>query len=100
MIGQTISHMNQFVNEHDILLSALFFVLAIMLLIPVSAFAQQVPDKTFGPPVEDPAFQQGKGPVILIDEGHSNFHTMEGGYSAFAKLLNRDGYTVRPFTDT
>jgi hypothetical protein len=54
MIGQTISHMNQFVNEHDILLSALFFVLAIMLLIPVSAFAQQVPDKTFGPPVEDP----------------------------------------------
>jgi hypothetical protein len=92
-----IQYLNKFVDEQDILLPALLFVLASVLLIPISAFAQQVPDKTFRPSLENPAFQQGKGPIILIDEGHFNFHTMEGRYFAFTRLLNRDGYTVRPF---
>jgi len=32
----------------------------------------------------------------LIDEGHYNFHTMKGRYLPFARLLERDGYVVKP----
>ncbi len=30
----------------------------------------------------------------MIDEAHHNFHTAEGRYAPFAKLLRRDGYRV------
>ena len=58
--------------------------------------AGQRADPNFRPPIEDPAYPPGEGPVVLIDEAHYNFHTMEGRYSAFADLLARDGYIVRP----
>jgi hypothetical protein len=60
--------------------------------------AQQVADTTFRPPIEKPTHATGSGPVVLIDEGHFNFHTSSGRYSAFADLLRRDGYIVRPST--
>lgn len=60
-----------------------------------SLFAQQVPDRAFRPLVESPAYAFGSGPVILIDEAHSNRHTSTGGYFPFAELLRRDGYVVR-----
>lgn len=59
-------------------------------------FAQQVADTLFNPKIGAPAFREGKGPVVLIDEGHNNFHTMGGRYLAFARLLQRDGYNVKP----
>lgn len=58
--------------------------------------AQQVADTAFQPPLAAPAFPAGQGPVVLIDEAHHNFHTAEGRYSPFARLLRRDGYVVRP----
>ncbi len=70
------------------LLSLLFF-------IPLIGIAQQLADPEFNPTVSNPAYSQGKGPVVLIDEAHHNFHTMEGRFSAFAKLLEKDGYTVK-----
>ncbi len=56
--------------------------------------AQQVADTAFRPPIEKPAYPVGKGPVVLIDEAHFNFHTAAGRYLPFAELLRRDGYVV------
>jgi hypothetical protein len=58
------------------------------------AGAQQVEDSEFKPAVESPAFAEGKGPVVWIDEAHDNFHTASGRYQPFARLLRRDGYVV------
>ncbi len=60
------------------------------------AAAQQVADTTFIPPVPSPAFESGAGPIVLIDEAHFNFHTADGRYLPFAKILRRDGYVVVP----
>ena len=61
--------------------------------------AQQVADTTFTPIIENPAYKTGQGPVIFIDEAHHNFHTMSGRYQAFAKLLQNDGYQLKPFKE-
>jgi hypothetical protein len=61
-----------------------------------AARAQQVADTTFRPVVSEPAFAHGQGPKVLIDEGHWNFHTMDGRYLPFARLLERDGWRVAP----
>ena len=67
-----------------------------------AAEAQQVADSAFAPAIARPAFAEGAGPLVLVDEAHTNFHTTEGRYYAFARLLRRDGYVVRglrePFT--
>ncbi len=60
--------------------------------------AQQVPDTTFRPVVTPPAFAPGTGPLVLIDEGHFNFHTVTGRYAPFAGLLRRDGFRVAAHT--
>jgi hypothetical protein len=56
--------------------------------------AQQVADSAFAPRVGRPAYKEGAGPLILLDEAHHNFHTTTGRYLAFAKLARRDGYRV------
>ncbi|MEQ8330383.1 MAG: hypothetical protein RH859_07990 [Longimicrobiales bacterium] len=69
---------------------------------PGPVAAQQVPDRGFLPPIGSATFAQGEGPEVGIDAAHVNFHTMEGRYQSFARLLARDGYKVRsnssPFT--
>jgi len=64
--------------------------------------AQQMADTTFYAEIENPAYELGTGPVVLIDEAHHNYHTADGRYLAFATLLRRDGYVVSgssaPFT--
>ncbi len=57
--------------------------------------AQQIGDVNFNPSIDNPAYPQGEGPVVLIDEAHHNFHTVNGRYQAFADLLRRDGYVVK-----
>ena len=57
--------------------------------------ANQMSDPDYDPKVESPAFAEGTGPVVLLDEGHFNYHTVEGRYAPFVKLLRRDGYVVR-----
>lgn len=64
------------------------------------ALAQQVPDSAFRPPIQRPAYRIGTGPILLVDEAHSNFHTTSGRYYAFAELLRRDGYIVRSSEDS
>jgi hypothetical protein len=70
--------------------------LAALLLLCAAAFAQQVADPDFKPPVTSPAYKEGRGPVVLVDEAHHNFHTASGRYRPFAELLRRDGYRVEP----
>jgi hypothetical protein len=68
--------------------------LLLTLLIAAPVEAQQVADTSFAPPVARPAYKEGLGPLILLDEAHENFHTVNGRYSAFARLARRDGYRV------
>jgi len=63
--------------------------------LPFAAKAQQVADTAFKPPIPKPAYESGRGPVIMLDEAHFNFHTADGRYLAFAELLRRDGYVVK-----
>ena len=61
--------------------------------------AQQVVDTAFSPALRAaPTFAAGKGPLVLVDEAHNNFHTAGGRYRPFAKLLQADGFVVRPST--
>src|SRR6187549_2198875 len=61
----------------------------------VGALGQQVPDTAFAPPIPNPMYKSGKGPIVFLDEAHFNFHTADGRYQPFAALLRRDGYDVR-----
>jgi len=55
----------------------------------------QVPDKSYKPVIANPAYQQGSGPLVCLDEAHNNFHTLNGRFWAFGELLRRDGYVVK-----
>ncbi|MGE4063401.1 MAG: hypothetical protein AB7E79_08535 [Rhodospirillaceae bacterium] len=45
-----------------------------------------------------PAFPKDTGPLVAIDGGHGNYHTIEGRFAPFAKLLSNDGFRVMPIT--
>ena len=74
---------------------ALVFTLTVGACAPI-ALAQQVPDKGFTPSIDAPAYSEGKGPIVCVDEGHTNFHKLDERFWAFGELLRRDGYVVRP----
>jgi len=56
--------------------------------------AQQVADSAFHPDVGPPAFAGGAGPRVALDQAHHNFHTVDGRYLSFARLLRADGFIV------
>lgn len=78
-------------------LMALTLSLVLTLAAPAAA-QQQMVDPDFRPTVERPAWAEGQGPVVAIDEAHANFHRMDGQYAPFAALLRADGYRVRAGT--
>jgi hypothetical protein len=89
------------VNQSEVHVTSLRFTSAqlslVLLLVTTSpVYSQQVADTSFIAQLEHPAFESGTGPIVLIDEGHNNFHTASGRYLAFAALLRMDGYVVRP----
>ena len=53
----------------------------------ISCAQQQVADKDFLPKIDKPLYGQGKGPLMLVDAGHHNFHTLDGRYAAFGKVI-------------
>jgi hypothetical protein len=57
--------------------------------------AQQVADPNFDSKVAHPAYTK-KGPRVLFDEAHNNFHTASGRYKPFADLITSDGYQITP----
>lgn len=66
------------------------------------AHAQKTTDDGFHYRIPRPAYGEGGGPIVCIDEAHHNHHTLTGSYSPFGTLLRDDGYRVRssegPFT--
>ena len=80
------------------LASLMLFVTLTLALLSPGAGAQQVADSSFAPPIPSPAYAPGRGPAVLLDEAHFNFHTADGRYLPFAELLRRDGYVVRAST--
>ena len=49
-------------------------------------------DPGFDTSVERPMYEHSKGPTILLDAGHHNFHVTEGFIKPFAELAAADGY--------
>lgn len=60
--------------------------------------AQQEGDVSYVPKLRERAFEEGQGPIVMIDEAHNNYHTMEGRYKPFAEFLRAHGCTVLPGT--
>jgi hypothetical protein len=58
--------------------------------------AQQMPDRSFRPMIEDRAYATGAGPSVCVDESHGNAYTLSDGFWPFGDLIRRDGYVVRP----
>jgi len=74
------------------------FILAIALT-SLNLQAQQVGDPDFDPTLQSPVYEKGTGPDVFIDEAHNNFHTLNGRYQSFAKLLQNDGYNLNAFAE-
>ena len=53
-------------------------------------------DTAFRPDLGEPAYPEGQGPRILLDEAHNNFHTVEGRYQTAVRVLRHDGFVVEP----
>jgi len=70
--------------------------LSVILVISVafSVCSQQMADTMYAPPPFVPRFTNDKGPKVMIDESHHNFHTSQGRYFPFCKVLALDGYKI------
>jgi len=53
----------------------------------------QIADPDFDTKVSAPTYSK-RGPRVLFDEAHNNFHTSGGRYKPFADLITSDGYQV------
>ena len=71
------------------------FGMMIVLLAIYSLPAQQMPDTSQFFEIAEPIHPEGQGPLVYIDAGHHNFHTLEGRYRAFGNILEADGYRVK-----
>lgn len=64
--------------------------------------SQQVADTLYNPVISNPVYSGGQGSIIMLDEAHNNFHTLNGRFRAFATVLEKDGYELQassePFT--
>jgi hypothetical protein len=54
-------------------------------------------DKFYKPDIGIPSYPKSSGPLIYIDQGHYNFHTLNGRLRSTSQLLRRDGYRVLPY---
>ena len=59
----------------------------------------QIGDVAWQPVVDNPEFQRGVGPRVVVDSAHGNWHTIDGRFAAFGRLLRADGYEVRDLPD-
>jgi hypothetical protein len=60
--------------------------------------SQKRGEAPYVPVVNERAFPEDGGPVVMIDEAHNNYHTMDGLYKPFAEFLRAHGCTVLPGT--
>lgn len=69
--------------------------IVLLSLFPLISLAQQQPDTSFSFTIGEPKYQPREGPFICIDSAHNNFHTMDGGFAPFSKVVREDGYRVK-----
>jgi hypothetical protein len=69
--------------------------LILVLVVSISANAQQVPDTTFKLVIDSLVYSEDKRPTICIDSAHNNLHTLSGGFLPFARLMKANGFTMR-----
>jgi hypothetical protein len=62
----------------------------------VATAQQQRGDPDWRPTVAKPAFEAGRGPLILLDEAHRSAQTLGGRYAGFAALVEADGFRILP----
>ena len=86
--------MQSWVHKGLLLISRMVFILVACVVVNPPATAQQVADTSYSPVVDSPSFEAGAGPIVAIDAYHHNFHTKEGRFQAFARVLELDGYRV------
>jgi hypothetical protein len=67
---------------------------SILLLAVASLCGQQVADTAWQYSIARPRQAPGRGSAVCIDAAHYNFHTADGRYAPFARLLERDGYRI------
>jgi hypothetical protein len=72
--------------------------ISLILLSSIPVWAQQAADTLFRFDIPRPNYQPGKGPFLLLDEAHHNFHTTTGRFLPFCNFLRRDGYRVQGST--
>lgn len=72
---------------------------SLMMFISLSINAQQLGDTSFKPKNTTRTFSASQSPVVLLDEAHHNFHTMDGRYRPFVDILESDGYLVEKQTE-
>ncbi len=75
-----------------------FIALTVMGLLTFAApaMAAAIGDNAADVSVKTPAYEKDKGPIIAVDAGHLNYHTIDGRFGPFAKLLSNDGFRVMP----
>jgi len=66
-----------------------------MIFMSLSIHAQQLGDINFKAKNTIKTFSPAESPVVLLDEAHHNFHTMDGRYRPFVDILQSDGYLVK-----
>jgi hypothetical protein len=73
----------------------------VVLLLAAAVAVAQMPDPSFKPTIESPAYTSTH-PRVVIDQAHGNYNTADGLYGPLADLLRADGYEVaagtRPFS--
>ena len=77
------------------IISFLLALFNVILIAHYPLIGQQLADTSFDFVIQKPEYTKGKGPVISLDEAHFNFHTLDGRYAPFGKLLEKDGYILK-----
>lgn len=70
----------------------------LLLVFPCITAAQQQPDTLFQVNITSPHYDGNSSPIISIDGLHNNLHQVDTNFSPFAKLAQKDGYTVNGLT--
>ncbi len=82
----------KYLIKGGLILVSLIVVVAVLLWLYISMWVQKA-DPDFEATVLNPAYQV-EHPKVFFDEAHFNYHTTEGTYSPFVKLIRNDGYLV------
>lgn len=69
----------------------------ISMILPMAGCAQQQQvDSDYLPAITKPLYDRDKGPLLLVDAGHHNFHTLDDKFAPFGHVAEMNGFVVKP----